>query len=231
MGQAQRPGWNDYFMRVAYAVAARATCSRRSVGAVLVDQQQRILTTGYNGAPRGASHCDHSGGGDLRDAGGRPSCAVSVHAEQNAVLQAARSGVALQGSTCYVTTRPCSACAGLLAEAGVKEVYWSEDHSGSKGVEEFFKKVGIVEKQLAEGVNCREGLPPHLAAALAEADAKEREAESEFRENWPEDEEPTVYELAAYDEQKADLNEYKAELLDGLLAAFRKNETGSPEGG
>jgi dCMP deaminase len=114
---ARRPSWDEYFMNIARAVASRSTCSRRSVGAI-VAKDKRILATGYNGAPAGLRHCDHSGGGDLRDG----HCARSTHAEQNAIVQAAKYGTSIDGSTMYCTAQPCLTCAKLLVNAGVRRV-------------------------------------------------------------------------------------------------------------
>ena len=104
-------------MAIARAVASRSTCSRRSVGALIV-RDKRILATGYNGAPAGLRHCDHSGGADMRDG----HCARSTHAEQNAIVQAARHGTPIGGSTVYCTSQPCLTCAKLLVNAGVRRV-------------------------------------------------------------------------------------------------------------
>lgn len=114
---AVRPSWDEYFMNIAKAVASRSTCSRRSVGAVVV-KDKRILATGYNGAPAGLRHCDHSGGADMRDG----HCARSTHAEQNAIVQAAKYGTPIDGATIYCTDQPCLTCAKLLANAGVRRV-------------------------------------------------------------------------------------------------------------
>jgi dCMP deaminase len=114
-----RPSWDEYFMAITRAVATRATCSRRSVGAVIV-KDKRILATGYNGAPIGMRHCDHTGGADMRDG----HCARSTHAEQNALVQAARHGTSIAGGTIYCTDHPCLTCAKLMINAGlVRAVY------------------------------------------------------------------------------------------------------------
>jgi dCMP deaminase len=118
-----RPSWDEYFMNIAKAVASRSTCSRRSVGALVV-REKRILATGYNGAPAGLRHCDHTGGGDMRDG----HCARSTHAEQNAIVQAARHGTMIDGATVYCTAQPCLTCAKLLVNAGVKRVVYDGDY-------------------------------------------------------------------------------------------------------
>lgn len=115
-----RPSWDHYFMAIARQVATRATCDRKLVGAVLVRDRQ-ILSTGYNGSPRNLPHCDEAGH-LLVDVGWRQSCFRTVHAEANAVAQAARVGVRVEGATAYVTVTPCPDCAKLLINAGITRV-------------------------------------------------------------------------------------------------------------
>ncbi len=119
-----RPSWEEYFLSIARLVATRSTCLRRKVGAVVVKNKQ-ILTTGYNGAPKGITHCDEAG--CLREELGVPSgerheLCRALHAEQNAFLQAARHGVSLDGATLYSTIQPCSICAKMLINVGIKKV-------------------------------------------------------------------------------------------------------------
>jgi dCMP deaminase len=120
---ANRPSWDEYFMNIARAVASRSTCTRRSVGAIVV-KDKRILATGYNGAPAGLRHCDHSAGGDMRDG----HCARSTHAEQNALVQAAKYGTPIDGATLYCTDQPCLTCAKLLVNAGVRRVVFEGEY-------------------------------------------------------------------------------------------------------
>jgi dCMP deaminase len=115
-----RPGWDEYFMEVARTVATRATCPRASVGAVLV-REHRILTTGYNGAPRNVAHCTETGCEMVGD-----HCVRSTHAEANAVVQGALHGIGLAGSTAYCTHQPCVHCAKLLISAGVERIVYAE---------------------------------------------------------------------------------------------------------
>jgi dCMP deaminase len=126
MDGQKRPGWDEYFMEVAEVVARRSTCLRRNIGAVVV-KDKRILSTGYNGAPTGLPHCADVG--CLREKLGIPSgerheICRGLHAEQNALLQAARHGISLEGSTIYSTTEPCSLCAKMLINAGVRRVVY-----------------------------------------------------------------------------------------------------------
>jgi len=123
---AARPSWDTYFLRIAQLVATRATCLRRTVGAVIV-RDKRILATGYNGAPNGVPHCFELPGGCLREAmhipsGQRQELCRGLHAEQNAILQASAFGVSLKGSEIYVTHQPCVTCAKMLINAGITRV-------------------------------------------------------------------------------------------------------------
>lgn len=120
-----RPDWDTYFMEITKIVATRSSCLHRQVGAVLV-RDKRILTTGYNGAPAGMAHCLELGG-CLRDKMGFASgegheYCRALHAEQNAVIQAAVTGLSIQGSTLYCTHSPCSLCARILIGAGIQRI-------------------------------------------------------------------------------------------------------------
>jgi len=119
-----RPDWDEYFMNIAHQVSKRSTCLRRRVGAVLV-HDRRILATGYNGAPKGMKHCEEVG--CLREQlgvqpGERHELCRGLHAEMNALLQAAVYGVRTQDATLYSTTYPCSLCAKMLINAGIVRV-------------------------------------------------------------------------------------------------------------
>jgi dCMP deaminase len=115
-----RPGWDEYFMEIARTVATRATCPRAMVGAVLT-RERRILTTGYNGAPRGVAHC--SDVGCIMVAG---HCVRATHAEANAIVQGALHGVGLNGATAYCTHQPCVGCSKLLISAGVVRIVYAD---------------------------------------------------------------------------------------------------------
>jgi len=140
-----RPSWDEYFMNIAKAVASRSTCSRRSVGAVVV-RDKRILATGYNGAPAGLRHCDHTGEADMRDG----HCARSTHAEQNAIVQAARHGTMIDGATVYCTAQPCLTCAKLLVNAGVKRVVYDGEYPDELAVA-ILDEAGIALDRFGEG--------------------------------------------------------------------------------
>ncbi len=125
-----RPSWNEYFMRIAMLAATRSTCLRRQVGAVIV-KNKKVLATGYNGSPSGLKHCLDIG--CLREELGIPSgqrheLCRAIHAEQNAVIQAATSGISIEGGILYSTTFPCILCAKILINAGVREIYVAEGY-------------------------------------------------------------------------------------------------------
>ena len=118
-----RPSWDEYFMRIAHEVATRSTCPRLAVGAVVV-RDRRILTTGYNGSPSGMPHCD-AAGCLIRIVDGRKSCQRTLHAEQNAIIQAAYHGVTVRGSALYCTHQPCLLCVKMIMNAGIEEIYYA----------------------------------------------------------------------------------------------------------
>lgn len=125
-----RPSWDDYFMDIAGLIARRSTCLRRSVGAVLV-RDRRILATGYNGAPSGLQHCLDRG--CLREqlripSGERHELCRGLHAEQNAVIQAALHGVSVKGACLYCTNHPCVICIKMLINAGIVKIVFREGY-------------------------------------------------------------------------------------------------------
>lgn len=127
----KRPNWDEYFLAIAELVSCRSTCLRRSVGAILV-KDKRILTTGYNGAPTGINHCLDLG--CLREhydvpSGERHELCRGLHAEQNAIIQAAMHGVGVQGATLYCTNHPCVICAKMIINAGVGTIVFRDGYS------------------------------------------------------------------------------------------------------
>ena len=127
----QRPSWDQYFMDITRLVATRSTCLRRHVGAILV-KERNILATGYNGVPSGISHCDVAG--CLRErlkvpSGERHELCRGLHAEQNAIIQAARHGINIDGSTLYCTTMPCIICTKMLINAGISAIIYAEGYA------------------------------------------------------------------------------------------------------
>jgi dCMP deaminase len=121
-----RVSWDDYFMNIAREVSSRSTCDRKFVGAVIV-RDKCILATGYNGSIRGLPHCDEEG--HLMEEG---HCVRTVHAEANAIVQAARNGVRIDGSAIYVTASPCWGCFRLIANGGIARVVFGEFYRDPK---------------------------------------------------------------------------------------------------
>ncbi len=139
-----RPSWDEYFSRLARMVASRSTCLRRNVGALLV-REERIIATGYNGAPQGIPHCLDVG--CLRQkqeipSGHRYELCRGVHAEQNAIINAARYGVSTLGSVLYCTHQPCMLCARMLVNAGVISVVHQGDFEDDRALG-IFKEAGV----------------------------------------------------------------------------------------
>ncbi|NDE68362.1 cell division protein DedD [bacterium] len=142
----QRPPWDQYFLGIMEMVGSRATCDRGRSGCVIVKEKQ-ILTTGYVGSPIGAEHCDdvgHEMHEVINDDGiVSKHCIRTVHAEQNAIAQAARLGVALTGSTMYCRMTPCYVCAKIIINAGIKRVVSLNDYHAGKKSKDIFKKCGV----------------------------------------------------------------------------------------
>jgi dCMP deaminase len=132
----KRASWDEYFMSIAREVATRSTCDRKFVGAVIV-RDKIILATGYNGSIRGLPHCDEEG--HLMEDG---HCVRTVHAEANAIVQAARSGVRIEGGGIYVTASPCWGCFRLIANAGIVRIVFGEFYRDAR-VFEFSQRLGI----------------------------------------------------------------------------------------
>jgi len=126
-----RPSWEDYFMDIAMLVAKRSTCLRRAVGAIIV-KDKRILSTGYNGAPTNVRHCVETG--CLREKLGIESGKMhelcrGIHAEQNAIIQAAYHGVSLKGASIFCSNLPCSICAKMIINAGIDKIYYRSGYA------------------------------------------------------------------------------------------------------
>jgi dCMP deaminase len=125
-----RPSWPEYFMTIAKMVAKRSTCLRRHVGSILV-KDKRILATGYNGAPTGLKHCAEVG--CIRQntsipSGERHELCRGLHAEQNAIIQAAYHGISIAGSTLYCTNKPCVICSKMLINAGIVKIFYEKGY-------------------------------------------------------------------------------------------------------
>ncbi|TCT13096.1 dCMP deaminase [Natranaerovirga pectinivora] len=132
-----RPSWDEYFLEIVEMIKERSTCLRRKVGAIIV-KDKRILTSGYNGAPSGCTHCEEKG--CLREqlkipSGQRHELCRASHAEQNAIVQAAMHGVSINDSTIYVTAQPCVICSKLIINAGIKKVVFKGDYPDELSME------------------------------------------------------------------------------------------------
>ena len=139
-----RPQWREYFMDITRLVAKRSTCLRRAVGAIVV-KDKRILTTGYNGAPSGVPHCAATG--CLRErmniaSGQRHELCRGIHAEQNAIIQAARHGVSILGGTLYCTNLPCSICAKMIINAGLTRIIYESGYADEMSMD-MLKSAGV----------------------------------------------------------------------------------------
>lgn len=142
----RRPDWDKYFLDLCEAVSKRATCDRGRCGCVIV-KDKRIMTTGYVGAPAGLAHCDEVGH-DLRKVTAyndktSQHCVRTLHAEQNAILQAARFGIPLQGSTLFCKMTPCRTCAMMIINAGIKRVVCEKRYHADSDTIELFKQAGV----------------------------------------------------------------------------------------
>ncbi len=142
----QRPSWDEYFMELANAAAKRATCDRGRSGCVIVKDKQ-VLVTGYVGSPIGLPHCDEVGHLFKKtfheDETITTHCVRTVHAEQNAICQAARRGIALDGATLYCRMTPCRVCAMLIINCGIKRVVCEKKYHAGEESEQMFKQAGI----------------------------------------------------------------------------------------
>jgi len=129
--QNLRPNWDNYFMEIANLVSKRSTCLRRSVGAIIV-KDKRILSTGYNGSPTGLKHCEEIG--CIREklkipSGEKHELCRGIHAEQNAIIQAAYHGVSINNADLYSTVLPCSICAKMLINSGIKKIFYKSSYA------------------------------------------------------------------------------------------------------
>jgi len=156
----KRPTWDEYFVEVSRAVATRGTCDRGRSGCVIVRDKQ-ILVTGYVGSPKGLSHCDEAGHQMEEwihsDGVKRMHCVRTTHAEQNAICQAAKIGVSIEGATMYCKMMPCSICAGMIINSGIKRVVCEKlYHAGNKS-QKLFRESGILVDVLNPEVEEYEG--------------------------------------------------------------------------
>ena len=146
MSKSKRPSWDEYFLRIVEEVSSRATCDRGKAGCVVV-KDKHILTTGYVGSPSGLPHCDDIGH-MLRDViheDGKISkhCVRTIHAEQNAICQAAKLGISLNGATMYCKMEPCFTCAKMIVNAGIKRVVAKKRYHAGEDTRKLFKEAGV----------------------------------------------------------------------------------------
>lgn len=150
-----RPSWDEYFMEIANTVARRATCDRGRSGCVIARDKQ-ILVTGYVGSPRGLAHCDeigHQMKSTIHEDGHKTDhCVRTAHAEQNAIAQAARLGIAIEGATLYCRMTPCAVCAKMIINSGIKRVVCEKKYQAAADSEAMFKEVCIDLKYFSEEV-------------------------------------------------------------------------------
>lgn len=147
-----RPSWDEYFMQMAELTAKRSTCLRRQVGAAIVCDRH-VVATGYNGAPRGIAHCEDRGG-CLRQqmnipSGERHELCRALHAEQNAIIQAAALGQSVEGATIYITHQPCVICAKMIINAGIKRIIIRDGYPDEMAVE-ILQEAGIKIEKMGE---------------------------------------------------------------------------------
>lgn len=147
-----RPGWDEYFMKIATVVALRSNCSRRHVAAVIV-KDKRIISTGYNGTPRGIRNCCEGGcprcSSDVPSGTNLTECLCS-HGEENAIVQAAYHGIAVKDSTLYTTFSPCLLCAKMIINAGIREVVFQERYSIDTTARKILLEAGVKIRALGE---------------------------------------------------------------------------------
>lgn len=152
---SQRPTWDEYFMEVCRAIAKRATCDRGKSGCVIARNNQ-ILVTGYVGSPAGFAHCDEVGHQMKKmiheDGSETNHCVRTVHAEQNAICQAAREGIALAGATVYCKMTPCRTCAMLLINCGISRIVCEKKYHAGSESEAMFTQAGISLEYVDESV-------------------------------------------------------------------------------
>ena len=141
MAKRERLDWDHYFMKIAEQAAARSTCDRKFVGAVVV-RDRNILSTGYNGSISGMQHCDEVGHEMEND-----HCIATVHAEANAIIQAAKNGVAIRGASIYVTASPCYNCFKLIVNAGIAEIVFKEFYRDERVIR-IAETIGVTLRQL-----------------------------------------------------------------------------------
>lgn len=155
MSEHTRPSWDEYFLEMSEIVASRATCDRGRAGCVIVGDK-RVLATGYVGSPSGLPHCDEVGHLMKRvideDETTRQHCVRTIHAEQNAICQAARYGIPIQGATLYCKMEPCRVCAMLIISVGIARVVCKKRYHAAQDTRELFARAGVRLEVIADEV-------------------------------------------------------------------------------
>ena len=153
MKKNERPDWDEYFMDIARVIKSRANCSRRKVAAVIVRDRQ-IVSTGYNGTPRGIKNCNEGGcarcNSDAPSGQSLSEC-VCCHAEENAIVQAAYHGISVKGGTLYCTNSPCLMCTKMIINAGIAEVVYDEEYHFGEQSRALFQEAGVTCRKLISG--------------------------------------------------------------------------------
>lgn len=172
-----RPSWDEYFMNIVKIIGERGTCDRGRSGCIIV-KNKRIITTGYVGSPINLTHCDeighemhtviHEDGHQSRH------CIRTTHAEQNAICQAARVGVSIEGATVYIKMTPCYTCAKMIINAGIERVVCEQDYHGGARTKEIFAEAGIQFKVLNEVLTTYADMIPEEVQAPKPQKGKER---------------------------------------------------------
>lgn len=145
-----RPEWDSYFMSIAKVVATRGNCMKRQVAAIIV-KDRRIISTGYNGTPRGTKNCNEGGCprcNGFADGGSKLDECLCSHGEENAIVQAAYHGISIKGSTLYTTFSPCLTCTKMIINAGIKEVVYNEAYPVGDVVNHMFEQAGVIIRQV-----------------------------------------------------------------------------------
>jgi len=146
MGENQRPSWDEYFLEMCDKVASRATCDRGRAGSIIV-LEKRVLATGYVGSPPGLPHCDDVGHMMKKvtdeDESTRQHCVRTIHAEQNAICQAARYGIAIEGGSLYCKMEPCRVCAMLIISVGISRVVCRKRYHAGADTRDLFTQAGV----------------------------------------------------------------------------------------
>lgn len=158
-----RPSWDEYFMKIVEIVGSRGTCDRGRIGCIIV-KDKMIISTGYVGSPNSLPHCDeighemhtvtHPDGHQTRH------CIRTIHAEQNAICQAAKIGAPLNGATLYIKMTPCYTCAKMLINAGIKRVVCQQDYHAGERSKEIFKEAGVLYELLTDKMTTYKDMVP-----------------------------------------------------------------------